>query len=80
MVSSIILKVKGIGSTCEVPTAPGVACSPYQVRIWDPADYVIPAQENNALFIQTNQISTRQVRRHHSRPASPLIALAGCTV
>jgi len=61
MVSSIILKVKGIGMTCETPVPPGGQCDPSQVRIWDPADYVIPAQENNAVFIQTNQIGTNQV-------------------
>jgi cation transporter protein len=51
LTSSVTLKVKGIGS---YGTDPGI--------ILDNADYVVPPQENNALFIMTNFISTDQKR------------------
>ena len=55
-VSSVSTKVKGIGGTCRVPGVPLSSCADADVRIWDTVDYVIPAEENNALFIVTNSV------------------------
>lgn len=49
IISSVILKVKGIGTFGE-----------NNKMILDNADYIIPPQENNAVFIMTNFISTDQ--------------------
>ena len=51
IISSVTLKVKGIGNYGENP----------RITL-DNADYVIPPQENNALFIMTNFIGTDQKR------------------
>ncbi|XP_007448780.1 PREDICTED: P2X purinoceptor 4 [Lipotes vexillifer] len=49
VVSSITAKAKGVTTTNT---------SKLGFRIWDVADYVIPAQEENSLFIMTNMIVT----------------------
>jgi P2X purinoceptor 4 len=51
IISSVTLKVKGIGSFNN-----------NQTIILDNADFVVPPQENNALFIMTNFIRTDQQR------------------
>ena len=51
IISSVTLKVKGIGT---YGTNPRITL--------DNADFIIPPQENNALFIMTNFISTDQKR------------------
>ncbi len=51
LISSVTLQVKGIGST---ETNPRITL--------DNADFIVPSQENNALFIMTNFISTDQQR------------------
>lgn len=51
LISSVILKVKGIGITGNSPKL-----------MLDNADFIIPPQENNAIFIMTNFISTDQQR------------------
>ena len=77
VVSSIILKVKGSGVTCEVAVPKGMQCPADQVRVWDPADYVIPAQENNAMFVQTNNIGTQQWQRAEGWTEDPDAAKSG---
>jgi cation transporter protein len=52
LISSVTLKVKGIASLDK-----------NQTIILDNADFVIPPQENNALFIMTNFIRTDQQRK-----------------
>ena len=52
LISSVTLKVKGIGSSGKNQTV-----------TLDNADFVIPPQENNALFIMTNYIRTDQQRK-----------------
>jgi cation transporter protein len=52
LISSVTLKVKGIGSFDK-----------NQTISLDNADFVIPPQENNALFIMTNYIRTDQQRK-----------------
>uniref|UniRef100_A0A8C6FWG6 Purinergic receptor P2X 4 n=1 Tax=Moschus moschiferus TaxID=68415 RepID=A0A8C6FWG6_MOSMO len=49
VVSSVTAKVKGVTTTNT---------SKLGFRIWDVADYVIPAQEENSVFIMTNMIIT----------------------
>ncbi|KAG8514949.1 P2X purinoceptor 4 [Galemys pyrenaicus] len=49
VVSSVTTKAKGVAVTNT---------SNLGFRIWDVADYVIPAQEENSLFIMTNMIVT----------------------
>ncbi|XP_046302102.1 P2X purinoceptor 4 isoform X1 [Marmota monax] len=49
VVSSVTTKAKGVAVTNT---------STLGFRIWDVADYVIPAQEENSLFIMTNMIIT----------------------
>ncbi|KAL6042306.1 hypothetical protein STEG23_012792 [Scotinomys teguina] len=49
VVSSVTTKAKGVAVTNT---------SELGFRIWDVADYVIPAQEENSLFIMTNMIIT----------------------
>ncbi|KAF6278271.1 purinergic receptor P2X 4 [Rhinolophus ferrumequinum] len=49
VVSSVTTKAKGVTRTNT---------SDLGFRIWDVADYVIPAQEENSLFIMTNMIVT----------------------
>ncbi|EDM13672.1 purinergic receptor P2X, ligand-gated ion channel 4, isoform CRA_e [Rattus norvegicus] len=49
VVSSVTTKAKGVAVTNT---------SQLGFRIWDVADYVIPAQEENSLFIMTNMIVT----------------------
>ncbi|KAF6082322.1 purinergic receptor P2X 4 [Phyllostomus discolor] len=49
VVSSITTKAKGVTVTNT---------SKLGFRIWDVADYVIPAQEENSLFVMTNMIIT----------------------
>jgi len=51
LLSSVTLKVKGVGSYENNPA-----------MILDNADFIIPPQENNALFIMTNFIQTDQQR------------------
>ncbi|XP_051828718.1 P2X purinoceptor 4 [Antechinus flavipes] len=54
VVSSSTTKVKGVALTNT---------SDLGLRIWDVADYVIPAQQENALFIMTNMIATLNQRQ-----------------
>nr|CAB90750.1 P2X4b receptor subunit [Mus musculus] len=49
VVSSVTTKAKGVAVTNT---------SQLGFRIWDVADYVVPAQEENSLFIMTNMIVT----------------------
>uniref|UniRef100_A0A2K5WUE9 ATP receptor n=1 Tax=Macaca fascicularis TaxID=9541 RepID=A0A2K5WUE9_MACFA len=49
VVSSVTTKVKGVAVTNT---------SKLGFRIWDVADYVIPAQQENSLFVMTNMILT----------------------
>ncbi|KAG8597725.1 hypothetical protein GDO81_002369 [Engystomops pustulosus] len=49
VVSSVTLKVKGVAVTNT---------SDLGYRIWDVADYVLPAQQENAFFVMTNLILT----------------------
>uniref|UniRef100_A0A8C5NWI3 Purinergic receptor P2X, ligand-gated ion channel 4 n=1 Tax=Jaculus jaculus TaxID=51337 RepID=A0A8C5NWI3_JACJA len=49
VVSSVTTKAKGVAVTNT---------SKLGYRIWDVADYVIPAQEENSIFIMTNMIVT----------------------
>uniref|UniRef100_A0A2K5IAV6 P2X purinoceptor n=1 Tax=Colobus angolensis palliatus TaxID=336983 RepID=A0A2K5IAV6_COLAP len=49
VVSSVTTKVKGVAVTNT---------SKLGFRIWDVADYVIPAQEENSIFVMTNMILT----------------------
>ncbi|XP_025788994.1 P2X purinoceptor 4 [Puma concolor] len=49
VVSSVTTKAKGVTVTNT---------STLGFRVWDVADYVIPAQEENSLFIMTNMITT----------------------
>lgn len=49
VVSSVTTKAKGVTRTNT---------SDLGFRIWDVADYVIPAQEENSLFVMTNMIVT----------------------
>ncbi|CAF4304206.1 unnamed protein product [Rotaria sp. Silwood2] len=51
IISSITLKVKGIGYN---------QTGPNQTLVIDGADYIVPPQENNALFLMTNFIRTDQ--------------------
>ncbi|CAF0740409.1 unnamed protein product, partial [Didymodactylos carnosus] len=53
IISSVILKVKGIGTGYDEKPV---------TSIMDNADYIIPSQENSALFIMTNYIRTDQQR------------------
>ncbi|XP_073482623.1 P2X purinoceptor 4 [Aquarana catesbeiana] len=50
VVSSVTSKVKGVAVTNT---------SELGLRIWDVADYIIPAQEENAFFVMTNLILTQ---------------------
>ena len=50
------MQVKGIGATCRVPGVALSACNDTDVRVWDVADYVVPPEENDALFITTNAV------------------------
>ncbi|CAI9584267.1 unnamed protein product, partial [Staurois parvus] len=50
VVSSVNSKVKGVAVTNT---------SELGLRIWDVADYIIPAQEENAFFVMTNLILTQ---------------------
>ncbi|CAF0749307.1 unnamed protein product [Rotaria sordida] len=54
IISSITLKVKGIGYN---------QTGPNQTLVIDGADYIVPPQENNALFLMTNFIRTDQEHR-----------------
>ncbi|XP_019362858.1 PREDICTED: P2X purinoceptor 4 isoform X3 [Gavialis gangeticus] len=49
VVSSVMIKVKGVTVTNTSTLGP---------RVWDVADYVIPPQEENTVFIMTNMIMT----------------------
>ncbi|XP_014450263.1 P2X purinoceptor 4 isoform X2 [Alligator mississippiensis] len=49
VVSSVTIKVKGVTVTNTSTLGP---------RVWDVADYVIPPQEENTVFIMTNMIMT----------------------
>jgi len=53
---AVTTKVKGI--IFSNTTLPGVG-----VRTWDPSDYVVPPQENNAFFVMTNVIATPNQRQ-----------------
>nr|XP_009665080.1 PREDICTED: P2X purinoceptor 4 [Struthio camelus australis] len=56
VVSSVTTKVKGVTLTNT---------SSLGTRIWDVADYVIPPQEENALFVMTNVILTLNQTQGH---------------
>lgn len=52
--TSVTTKVKGIGRTSSAKIPPAL-----NNRIWDTADYVIPAHENGGFFIMTNLLMTK---------------------
>ncbi|XP_063820492.1 P2X purinoceptor 4 [Pseudophryne corroboree] len=56
VVSSVTSKVKGVAVTNT---------SDLGFRIWDAADYIIPAQEENAVFVMTNVILTQNQTQSH---------------
>ncbi|XP_075034409.1 P2X purinoceptor 4-like [Mixophyes fleayi] len=56
VVSSVTSKVKGVAVTNT---------SDLGFRIWDVADYIIPAQEENAVFVMTNLILTPNQTQDH---------------
>ncbi|XP_053557710.1 P2X purinoceptor 4 [Bombina bombina] len=56
VVSSVASKVKGVAVTNT---------SEFGSRIWDVADYIIPAQEENAFFVMTNLIVTLNQTQDH---------------
>uniref|UniRef100_A0A8C3J796 Purinergic receptor P2X 4 n=1 Tax=Calidris pygmaea TaxID=425635 RepID=A0A8C3J796_9CHAR len=56
VVSSVTTKVKGVALTNT---------SALGARIWDVADYVIPPQEENTVFVMTNVILTLNQRQGH---------------
>ncbi|XP_068101314.1 P2X purinoceptor 4 [Hyperolius riggenbachi] len=56
VVSSVTSKVKGVSITNT---------SNLGLRIWDVADYIIPAQEENAFFVMTNLILTQDQKQGH---------------
>ncbi|RDD40737.1 P2X purinoceptor 4 [Trichoplax sp. H2] len=51
--SSVTSKVKGVAFTNFSQSDPSIG-----TRIWDTADYVVPAEENDATFVITNMIIT----------------------
>ncbi|GAU96412.1 hypothetical protein RvY_07864 [Ramazzottius varieornatus] len=53
--SSVVTKVKGVLRS-RTPY-------PMDVEIWDSVDFIVPSQENNAFFIATNVIATRNQRQ-----------------
>ncbi|XP_064619728.1 P2X purinoceptor 4-like isoform X2 [Lineus longissimus] len=53
VISSATAKLKGVVYT-NVTDRPAIGA-----RIWDMADYVVPPQENNAFFVTTNVIITK---------------------
>jgi P2X purinoceptor 4 len=66
LISSVTLEVKGIGSSGTNPRL-----------TLDNADFIIPPQENNALFIMTNFINTDQQRGRCGE--GPNVKDANCT-
>nr|AAG45102.1 ATP-gated ion channel subunit P2X4 [Xenopus laevis] len=56
VVSSVTSKVKGVVVTNTTELG---------VKIWDVADYIIPAQEENAVFVMTNLILTQNQTQGH---------------
>nr|XP_033812106.1 P2X purinoceptor 4 isoform X2 [Geotrypetes seraphini] len=54
VVSSVTSKVKGVAVTNT---------SELGVRVWDVADYIVPAQEENAFFVMTNAILTQNQKQ-----------------
>ncbi|CAF4149919.1 unnamed protein product [Rotaria magnacalcarata] len=68
IISSITLKVKGIGYN---------QTGQNQTLVIDGADYIVPPQENNALFLMTNFIRTDQ--EHGKCPESPDEKMSSCT-
>ena len=56
-VSSIVAKVKGTTAICAQQVALD-ECPDDQILVLDTSDYVVPAQENNAVFILTNSVET----------------------
>ncbi|CAF1346270.1 unnamed protein product [Adineta ricciae] len=67
IISSITLKVKGIGYN---------RTGPNETLVVDGADYIIPPQENNALFLMTNFIRTDQ--KHSQCPETIDMKQAAC--
>ncbi|CAF1190261.1 unnamed protein product [Rotaria sordida] len=68
IISSITLKVKGIGYN---------QTGQNQTLVIDGADYIVPPQENNALFLMTNFIRTDQEHKRCSE--SPDESKSSCT-
>ncbi|XP_030075323.1 P2X purinoceptor 4 [Microcaecilia unicolor] len=54
VVSSVTSKVKGIAVTNT---------SELGLKVWDVADYIVPAQEENAFFVMTNVIITQNQKQ-----------------
>ncbi|CAF1268743.1 unnamed protein product [Adineta ricciae] len=67
IISSVTLKVKGIGYVNKGPN---------DSYVFDGTDYIIPPSENNAIFIMTNFIETEQSRS--TCVESPAVPLAFC--
>eukprot|EP00045_Choanoeca_perplexa_P015391 m.192992 g.192992 ORF g.192992 m.192992 type:complete len:448 (-) comp16971_c0_seq4:56-1399(-) len=59
-VSSVTSKVKGVAVTCENLTISSMSeCQADDIRVWDTSDYVVPPQENDAFFLISNSVQTR---------------------
>ncbi|UJR23000.1 hypothetical protein I4U23_026026 [Adineta vaga] len=68
IISSITLKVKGIGYN---------QTGPNETLVVDGADYIVPPQENNALFLMTNFIRTDQ--EHSKCPEASYEKATACS-
>eukprot|EP00730_Choanoeca_flexa_P002508 TRINITY_DN11075_c0_g1_i4.p2 TRINITY_DN11075_c0_g1~~TRINITY_DN11075_c0_g1_i4.p2 ORF type:complete len:445 (+),score=92.90 TRINITY_DN11075_c0_g1_i4:2855-4189(+) len=80
-VSSVTSKVKGVAITCEDLNATSINnCSKEDIRVWDTSDYVVPAQENDAFFIISNSVQTRnQSQRAEGWDEDPEARTSGST-
>ncbi|CAF1370019.1 unnamed protein product [Adineta steineri] len=67
IISSTILRVKGLGS---------IQTDDNHTLVIDGADYTVPPQENNALFLMTNFIRTNQQDKRCEE--SPSLKIAAC--
>ena len=78
VVSAVTPKVKGLVLTnftdTELVNVP-VEWKHLYNRIWDVTDFVVPAQENNALFVMTNVVITP----NQTRSVCPEKGVWNCT-
>ena len=70
--SAVTTKLKGVSSSLNRSDLPK-----HYRRIWDPADYHIPPQENNAFFVLTNAIISES-QTQGICPEDPLVLLSYC--